>query len=228
MNDGLQTASPPVETGRQHGLYSCPACGRVSQRLGADTPGAALACPRCGTPLHHRIPHSLERATAFTAAAALLYAPANMLPVMSTISLTGTTEHTILGGIHELWLNRDWLLAVIVFIASIAVPIIKLLVMVLLIATARRQSTWRSLERATLYRWVHAVGHWSMLDVFVVVLLVGMIHFGPFAGVRPHGGLLAFGAVVVLTILGVASFDPRLLWPDAPADPSPPPAPAHE
>ena len=219
----------PLRTGRQLGLFSCHTCGRVSEAVGKAPEGAAFRCPRCDTTLRHRNPRGLERSWAYTWAALMLYLPANLLPVMSTVSLTGTESHTILGGIHELWLAGDWGLALIVFIASVGVPIVKLVSIVMLLMTAGRNATWCSRERATLYRWIEAVGHWSMLDVFVVVLLVGMIHFGPFAGVKPESGLLAFGAVVVLTILSVSSFDPRLIWPDPDDNPpaSAPPTP-HE
>lgn len=209
-------ADAPLQTGRSLGLYSCPTCGRVSRRTGPEVAGAPLACPRCETPLHHRRPASLEHAWALTIAALLLYLPANLLPVMTTVSIQGTVSHTILGGIHELWQHGDWGLAVIVFVASIGVPIMKLLAILVLLVSAGRGATWGSRERTTLHRWMEAVGHWSMLDVFVVVLLVGMIDFSPLAGVRPEAGLLAFGAVVVLTILAVESFDPRLLWPETP------------
>lgn len=210
-----------VPTGQRLGLYGCPTCGRVSRRVGAFTGPDEVHCPRCDTRLSHREPASLQRTWAFTMAAIVLYLPANLLPIMSTRSVLGNSSHTLLGGINELWVEGDWPLSVIVFIASMAVPVLKLMVIVLLCVTAQRRSRWRSLERARLYRLVEAVGHWSMLDVFVVVLLVGMIHFGPFAGVQPEPGLLAFGAVVVLTILAAESFDPRLLWPEDDADAPP-------
>jgi paraquat-inducible protein A len=134
---------------------------------------------------------------------------------MATASVvTGRESHTILGGIVELWHGGSWDLALIVFIASIAVPILKIAALALLVITAQRRSRWRQAERASLYRLIETVGHWSMLDVFVVVLLVGMVRFGAFASVDPAAGLLAFGAVVVLTMLASASFDPRLIWPD--------------
>lgn len=192
------------------GLYGCDRCGLVSQTRATH---AGLRCPRCGTPLQHRRERSVEHTVAFLAAAVLLYVPANLLPVMTTTSVLGKSPHTILGGIAELWQSGSWELAVIVFIASIAVPLMKIAVLTLLALTAARRSTWRQLERAKLYRLVEAVGHWSMLDVFVVVLLVGMVRFGSFGGVRPEPGLLAFGAVVVLTMLASGSFDPRLIWP---------------
>ena len=210
-----------VETGAAHGLYSCRTCGRVSQLLNPGSAHGALHCPRCQAPLHHRVPGSLESAGAYTLASILLYIPANVLPIMSTQSVIGgEVKHTILGGIEELYSSGDWMLALIVFVASIAVPLLKIGALLLLIGTARRGSRWRSLERAQLYRMVDAVGHWSMLDVYVVVLLVGMIRFGPFGNVRPELGLLAFGAVVVLTMLAAGRFDPRLIWPEEPSTPT--------
>ncbi|MGY4830021.1 paraquat-inducible protein A [Sphaerotilaceae bacterium SBD11-9] len=212
------------QTGAEHGLFSCRTCGRVSQLVRAGDAPAALRCPRCATPLHHRLPGSLQRTWAFTLASIILYVPANLLPIMSTSSVFGGDEHhTILGGIEELRSGGDWMLALIVFVASIAVPLLKIAALLLLLVTAQRRSRWRSLERAQLYRMIDAVGHWSMLDVYVVVLLVGMIRFGPFAGVQPQAGLLAFAAVVVLTMLAAGSFDPRLIWPEEPRD-----TPAHE
>jgi paraquat-inducible protein A len=204
-----------VPVGSRLQLYSCRTCGRVSQLVHPAAPGSPLDCPRCGTDLHHRLPGSLQRTWAYLIAASVLYVPANLLPIMSTSSVfEGETRHTILGGIEELRSSGDWLLAIIVFIASIAVPMLKIGALLLLAVTAQRRSRWKQLERAQLYRMIEAVGHWSMLDIFVVVLLVGTIRFGPLAGVLPEPGLLAFGAVVVLTMLAAGSFDPRLIWPE--------------
>jgi paraquat-inducible protein A len=169
-------------------------------------------CPRCAFPLHPYKPQSLQRTAAFLVTAAVLYIPANLLPVMSARSTFGSQAHTIAGGILELWTSGSWELAVIVFVASIAVPLLKMTSLALLVWTAHRRSGWRQRERAGLYRLVETVGHWSMLDVFVVVLLVGMVRFGVMAGVEPESGLLAFGAVVLATMLASASFDPRLIW----------------
>lgn len=203
-----------LQTGSQMRLYGCPTCGRVSQLLHAVPDGTPLQCPRCATPLHHERPRSLQKTWAYLIAAAVLYIPANLLPIMSTSNVFGETLHTILGGIEELRTGGDWLLAVIVFIASIAVPLLKIGALLVLAVTAQRRSRWKQVERAQLYRMIEAVGHWSMLDVFVVVLLVGTIRFGPLGGVMPQPGLLAFGAVVVLTMLAAGSFDPRLIWPE--------------
>lgn len=204
----------PLRTAAQRGVFSCRSCGQVSQLLHAVPEGTPLRCPRCATALNHRLPASLQRTWACLLAAMILYVPANLLPIMSTTSVFGDTQHTILGGIEELRSSGDWVLALIVFIASIAVPLLKIGALLLLVVTAQRGSRWRSAERAQLYRMIDAVGHWSMLDVFVVVLLVGTIRFGAFGGVQPEAGLLAFGAVVVLTMLAAGSFDPRLVWPE--------------
>jgi paraquat-inducible protein A len=177
-----------------------------------------LRCPRCGHPLHERSPHSLQRTWAYLGASMVLYVPANALPIMSTVNLLGRKSHTIIGGIVQLWQDKSWPLAIIVFVASIAVPLLKIGALSLLAWTSARRPAWRRLERARLYRIVETVGHWSMLDVYVVVLLAGMLSFGRLAGVQPEPGLLAFTAVVVLTILATRSFDPRLIWQEAAHD----------
>jgi paraquat-inducible protein A len=218
LQTGLQTGT---QTGTQLGLLSCRTCGRVSQLARPVADGTPLQCPRCHTALSHRRTGSLQRTWAYLLAAIILYVPANLLPIMATTSVFGDVQHTILGGIEELRASGDWTLALIVFIASIAVPLLKIAALLLLVVTAQRGSRWKSLERAQLYRMIDAVGHWSMLDVYVVLLLVGTIRFGAFGGVQPGPGLLAFGAVVVLTMLAAGSFDPRLIWPEEPAPPTP-------
>lgn len=185
-----------------------------------------LRCPRCGDPLESRRIGSLQRTWAWLAAAALLYIPANVLPIMSTTNLFGRVPFTIASGITELWHDRAFALAVIVFIASIVVPILKIGALALLAWTAQRRPDWHRPERARLFRIVETVGHWSMLDVYVVVLLAGMVRFGNFAGVEPEPGLLAFAAVVIFTVLAARSFDPRLIWPQDPAGAPPGPIPA--
>jgi paraquat-inducible protein A len=203
MSEGYPVAS-------DLGITACEICGLV---LAAAPAGGRWRCPRCRHELHARKPHSVQRTAAWLVTAAVLYLPANLLPVMATQSVLGRSSHTIVGGIVELWTTGSRELALIVFIASIAVPVLKIAALALLAITAHRRSLWRQRERAGLYRLVETVGHWSMLDVFVVVLLVGMVHFGVLASVEPEAGLLAFGAVVVATMLASASFDPRLIWP---------------
>jgi paraquat-inducible protein A len=193
-------------------VRGCECCGLVTSQAQAER---RMKCARCGFALHRRKPQSVQRTAAFLITAALLYIPANLLPVMATRSIVGRDSHTLVGGIIELWHSGAIELALIVFIASIAVPLLKIAALALLCWTAWRGSTWRQRERAGLYRVVETVGHWSMLDVFVVVLLVGMVRFGVIAVVEPDAGLLAFGGVVVATMLASAAFDPRLIWPQA-------------
>jgi paraquat-inducible protein A len=206
-----QTAGAPSDiSAAPRGLLGCECCGLVLHAVGAQQHG--LRCPRCGFGLHAVKPQSVQRTAAWLATAVILYVPANVLPVMSTQSVLGHDSHTLLGGIHELWVGGSWGLAVIVFIASIAVPVLKIGALALLAATVRLAPRWRRLERAKLYRLIDAVGHWSMLDVYVVLLLAATVRFGPLANVRPGPGLLCFAAVVVLTMLATISFDPRLIW----------------
>jgi len=200
-------------------LLSCRCCGLVSRNPHAACDAvASCRCPRCGHPLHPRQPGSLQKTWAYLAASVMLYVPANVLPIMSTTNFFRQDTYTIVGGIAELWIEASWVLAVIVFTASIAVPLLKIGALALLAWSVRYAPHWRRVERARLYRVVEAVGHWSMLDVYVVVLLSGVVHFGRLASVHPEPGLLAFGAVVVLTMLASRSFDPRLIWQEPRAD----------
>jgi paraquat-inducible protein A len=197
-------------------LLGCDSCGLVSL---ADPgrplpPGAQLRCERCHHALRSEKPQSVQRTWACVIAAAVLYIPANALPVMRTTSAFETSTHTLLGGIHELWLDGAWGLALIVFIASIAVPVLKIAALGLLAWSVRKAPRWRRLDRARLFRLIEVVGHWSMLDVYVVVLLGACVRFGSLASAHPEPGLLAFAAVVVLTMFAAHSFDPRLIWRD--------------
>ena len=211
--------SPVVDDGNDVYL-GCESCGLVSIDVTGDDPTLVQHCSRCGHVLHATKPHSLQRTWACVIAAAVLDIPANTLPVMETVSALQRDEHTLLGGIHELWLDGSWGLAIIVFIASIAVPVLKIAVLALLAWTVRWNPGWRRLERARLYRLIETVGHWSMLDVYVVVLLAATVRFGPLASVSTGAGLLSFAAVVVLTLLATWSFHPRLIWRDPPVTPN--------
>ncbi|HSC12987.1 MAG TPA: paraquat-inducible protein A [Rhodanobacteraceae bacterium] len=204
-----------VVTARALGLLPCAQCGLLCR---AAQDAGDLSCPRCGGTLHARKPDSLSRTWAFLIASVILYIPANTLTVMRTDSLFGREDHTILGGVVDLWNGGSWDLAVIVFVASIVVPILKMLALALLAISVQRRSRWRQHDRARLYRMLEAVGHWSMLDVFVVALLVGLVRFHSIAEVLPGPGIAAFGAVVVLTMLSSMSLDPRLIWDTDDAD----------
>ncbi len=206
-------------TAASAGLIVCHACGNVEARRvapspqRAERPGAARQrCSRCGTALHQRNPDSIMRTWALLIAAALLYIPANLLPILHTRSLFGDEDDTIMSGVVYFWVSGDWPLAIIVFVASILVPMLKLAVLALLAATAQRRSSWRAHERAKLYRIIERIGRWSMLDVFVITLTVALVRFRSLAVITAGWGALAFAAVVVLTMIASMQFDPRLIW----------------
>jgi paraquat-inducible protein A len=196
-----------ITSALDRGLALCHTCGLVAP----ITTHAHVNCRRCGSSVHARKRNSLQRTWGYLIAAVLLYIPANVLPIMLTSSLAGNEAHTILGGVGQLWQSGSWALALIVFVASVMVPVLKMLALALLAYGAQHGAAHKR-QRAKLYRMVEFVGQWSMLDVFVVVLLVALVHFGSLVQIEPGTGAIAFCAVVVLTMLSSLSFDPRLTW----------------
>ena len=191
------------------GLYSCHACGQLSRAV----PGAhGVRCPRCGAGLHFRKPNSISRTWALLIAAMILYIPANVLPMMKTSSLFGSQSDTIMSGVVYFWTSGSWYLALIIFFASIMVPMLKMLALVVLLVSARRRSRWQQSQRTRLYRLVEFVGRWSMLDVYVVAVIVALVQLKALATIQPGPGAIAFGGVVVLTMFAAMAFDPRLIW----------------
>lgn len=196
-------------TARSLGLFACHSCGQLSRP--ASVPGKPH-CPRCLAPLHSRSPRSLSRSWAFLLAAILLYLPANLLPIMQVTSLLGTREDTIFSGVVYLLAHGSWPLALIVFFASVMIPLLKIVVLFYLLSSVQRRRSRPARERLRLYRAIDFVGRWSMVDVFVVTVLVALVQLGRLANVEAGDGALYFAAVVILTMLAAASFDPRLLW----------------
>jgi paraquat-inducible protein A len=200
--------------GRSLGLLVCMRC-RATVR--ADAPRAAREpplCPRCRSRLHVRKPHSAVLTATYLAMAAVLYIPANLLPVFSTRTLFSRENDTIMSGVLVLLDSGSWPLAVIVFIASIVVPLLKIVALAFLLISVRRKSASHPLQRSRLFRLVEYVGRWSMLDVYVVGLLVAVVQVQSVASIHAGAGALAFSAVVVLTLLAAHSFDERLIWDD--------------
>ena len=189
------------------GLVGCHTCGLVCS---ADR----ARCPRCGSRLHSRKPDSITRAWAFLIAALILYIPSNTLPVMYTSMLGQGEASTILHGVVEFWKSGSWDIALLIFIASVAVPSTKFLVMGTLLVSARKRSAWARPQRARLYRFVELIGYWSMLDVVVVALVCALVQFHLLGTAEPRLGIVFFGVVVVLTMCAAMSFDPRLIWDD--------------
>ncbi|MGN6282398.1 paraquat-inducible protein A [Frateuria sp.] len=190
------------------GIIGCHVCGLVCRASAGDD----AACPRCGAALHRRKRNSIARTWALLVAAFILYIPANVLPIMRTVSLGDVDDNTIISGVVELWIKGSPSLAVIVFTASIVVPMTKFLVLGTLLACTQRGSRWALRQRAKLYRAVEFIGYWSMLDVFVVALLTALVRFGFFSQVEPLPGVVFFGLTVILTMFASMSFDPRLMW----------------
>jgi paraquat-inducible protein A len=194
------------------GLILCPTC----EQLARHQPGPAHRCPRCGQRMHVRTPDSLTRTAAYLIAAAILYIPANLLPIMHTATLVGGEDDTILSGVIVLLKTGSWPLAALVFFASIMVPTLKLIALAVLVLSIHRRWTSPPLGRLRLYRLVEFIGRWSLLDIYVLTLLVALVQLHALATVEPRPGALAFAAVVVLTLLSARSFDPRLLWDASP------------
>ncbi|HEX4331304.1 MAG TPA: paraquat-inducible protein A [Usitatibacter sp.] len=198
-----------MTTALRAGLLVCRACEQVN-RPTAD--GHRGVCSRCGDALRWRKPESLLRAWMFLVLAAILYVPANVLPVLDTTQLGATTRNTILGGVRTLWDDGDLLIAGVIFVASILVPAAKILGLASLLASSSIHSTWSPLARTRLYRVVDTIGRWSMVDIFVGAVLVKLVQFKTVGEVSPGPAALPFAAVVVLTMFAAMSFDPRLIW----------------
>ena len=184
-------------------------CHLLSRPADPAEPGY---CPRCGAELSWRRHHSIQYTWALVIAAAICYIPANALPVLSTTTLGSTDSDTIIGGVVFLYTSGSWPLALVVLIASVMVPLGKLVGLAYLLITVQRRSLSSNRERTRLYRVVEFVGRWSMLDVFVDTFTVALVQLSPLMSVDPGPGVLFFAAVVVLTMIAAESFDPRLIW----------------
>jgi len=203
-----------MTTAASLGLVSCHTCSLVSRAVASEDDEGL--CPRCGSHVRFRQPGSIGHCWAFLIAAIILYIPANTLPMMLTSSLFGSSDDTIISGVVFLWEDGSWYLALIVFLASILVPLGKMLTLVVLLLSVQLPNVEltpeRRAQRAKLYRMVEFIGKWSMLDIYVVALLATVVQLTALASVRAGPAALAFGAVVVLTMLATESFDPRLIW----------------
>ena len=199
----------PLRQSHELGLVLCRTCGLAVSRAALK---ADLRCPRCKSRIEHRTPFSTEMTLAFLIAGITLYIPANLLPVMHTSGLPGDADSTILGGIIEFWQSGDWDIALLIFIASVAVPFTKFIAIGLLLFTVRKNSRWQQHQRTVLYRIVEFIGYWSMLDVIVVALTSALMQFQMLGTAEPRPGIAFFCAVVVVTMLSALSFDPRLIW----------------
>jgi paraquat-inducible protein A len=196
-------------TSMQQGLQSCETCRLLSRPAPGEEEGR---CPRCGDTLEFRKRASIQRTWAFLIAAAICYVPANVLPVLTTTTAGGSDSDTILQGVVLLWSPTGWPLSLIVLIASIIIPSAKIMALAYLLIAVQRGSVKSNEQRTLLYRTVEFIGRWSMVDVFVDTFTAALVQLQPLMSVEAGPGLVFFAAVVVLTMLAVESFDPRLIW----------------
>ena len=215
--------APPASSALAAGLWRCHGCAAVcvpplqaQQRLQAR-------CPRCDAAVRPRKPDSIARSWAFLLAGTALYLPANLLPVTNTTSLGSRQADTIFSGIVYFWKDGSYALAALVFVASIVVPMTKLLLLSLLLISLQRHDRRWANRRLKAWRLLELIGRWSMLDIFAITMLAALVQVENLAELLPGPGAMAFGAVVVLTMLATHSFDPRLLFdaPDALPEPRP-------
>jgi paraquat-inducible protein A len=169
-------------------------------------------CPRCANTLHVRKPDALRRTTALVVTGFLLYVPANVIPVLTTVRLGRADENTILSGVLELVRNDLWPLAIIVFSASIILPLLKLCGLTWMLVATQLRSTRLLVGRTRFYRMIDLVGRWSNIDLFAVAVLIAALRFGALTEVHAGSGMVAFAAVVIITMVATTAFDTRLMW----------------
>jgi paraquat-inducible protein A len=198
-------------TARNASQISCHSCHLLC-RIDFSKIGESLVCPRCGSTLHQRKPNSLKRTWALVLAAVIFYIPANLLPVTVVVSLGKEQSDTIMSGVIYFIHTGMWAIALVIFVASILVPMLKLIMLTFLLITVQRKSAWRPKDRTRLYRITEAVGRWSMVDIYVVTILVALVNLGNLATIKAGPGAGFFAAVVVITMFAAMSFDPRLIW----------------
>jgi paraquat-inducible protein A len=192
-------------------VLCCNTCGLV-QRVDALPPGRCAECRRCGATVREG-PHGSLRLTAALAIAALiLYIPANIYPILSMQFYGAYSESTVWDGVVSLAEHNQWFVAIIVFLASIVIPVLKLAGLLYLVISARFRLGRRLRGRTRIYKFIDVIGPWAMLDVFLLAVLVALVKLGSIATILPGPGLIAFASVVVLTMLASASFDPRMIW----------------
>ena len=187
------------------GLAGCHTCGKVSAVMLGH-------CPRCGSHLHLRKPNSIQRTVALMVAAALLYVPANILPIMTVVELGDVTENTIVSGMMTFWRQGAYPIALVIFTASIVIPLLKIVALTWLCLAATGKVHPSPGMLGKIYWFTELLGRWSMVDIFVVGILVALVQLGNYMTITPGPGALAFAGVVVLTMLAAMSFEPRLLW----------------
>jgi paraquat-inducible protein A len=201
-----------VLTARKAGLVACSVCHLLCPATPPGRAARASKCPRCGATLHSRKPDSIARTWALLIAAGIFYIPANVLPMTTVTSLGRTQSDTIMSGVVYFVQSGSWPIALVIFLASVFVPLFKLFILSYLVLSVQHRSHYRPKDRTRLFLITEAVGRWSMLDIFVVTILVALVNLGALATIQAGPAALYFAAVVVITMLAAMSFDPRLIW----------------
>lgn len=191
------------------GIRVCLECQQLNRAAADEGP---IACSRCGAKVHPRRPNTLVRTWALLITAAILYIPANLLPIMTVNSFGRGSPDTIMSGVITLAQHGMLPIATVVFIASIVVPTFKLVGIGLLLYSVQRHQPMSARQRIFMYRFIEWIGRWSMLDIFVIAILVALVRFDSLASIDAGAGAIAFACVVVLTMLAAITFDPRLIW----------------
>jgi len=197
--------SDKPKTAASKGLASCHLCLKL---VSVDV----HVCPRCGSAIHLRKSNSIERTLALLVTASILYIPANLLPIMITDQLGQPTESTIIGGVVLLIDMGSMPIAAVIFFASVMIPVSKLAMMYYLCWSVRYGPPGTARQRTVFYRITEFIGKWSMIDVFVVAILVALVNLNNLLVIRPGTATVAFAGVVIASILAAESFDPRLMW----------------
>ncbi|MDO9264144.1 MAG: paraquat-inducible protein A [Desulfosalsimonadaceae bacterium] len=198
-------------TAKNAALLSCPSCHLLTRKPPASGIHTVV-CPRCGERLYERKPDSITRTWALVIAAFIFYIPANVLPIMKVTSLGKVQADTILSGVIYFIKTGMWPIALVIFVASVFVPLLKLFILTYLLISLQVRSLWRPKDRTRLYRITEIIGRWSMVDIYVVTLMVALVKLGAIADIEVAPGAMHFAAVVVITIFAAMSFDPRLIW----------------
>ncbi|MDH4559762.1 MULTISPECIES: paraquat-inducible protein A [unclassified Pseudomonas] len=191
------------------GIIVCDECHQLNRPESDDEHGH---CSRCGAVLHPRRPDSIVRTWALLITATILYIPANLLPIMTVNFFGNGSPSTIMGGVLELIHAEMVPIALVVFVASILVPTFKLVGIALLLYSVQRRLPMSPRQRILMYRFIEWIGRWSMLDIFVIAILVALVNFGNLASIEANLGAAAFASVVVITMIAAVTFDPRLIW----------------
>jgi len=195
----------------EKGLTNCAVCHAIVKVPMQETNGAVY-CPRCDSKVYIRKPDAIQKTWAYLLASIVFYIPANILPMMHVITFAGTESDTIMSGVLYFIDTGAYLIAFVIFTASIFVPILKILILIYLLISVQKSSCLHRKRRKKLYMLTEIIGRWSMVDVYVVGTMVALVHFGGLTEITPGMGANFFLLVVIMTMLSAMSFDPKLIW----------------